>query len=75
MAGQCFGVAPGDHALRKLIGSTREGRKEERLEAGRMAFERAWGDWNFDVRCFREGRGEGVGFVSILYFGVTLLKG
>lgn len=40
-----------------------------------MAFERAWGDWNFDVRCFREGRGEGVGFVSILYFGVTLLKG
>lgn len=55
------------------MGLTVEERKglegSEGLEAGREAFERLWRDWNFGIACFREGRGEGVGYVSSLVLG------
>lgn len=66
-AGQCLGESDKDYALRRSMGLTVEERKGlEGLEAGREAFERLWRDWNFGIACFREGRGEGAGYVSSL---------
>ncbi|SPN99221.1 uncharacterized protein DNG_02258 [Cephalotrichum gorgonifer] len=56
MASVCLDVPPADYVLQHLTGST-----GFEVEVGREAFVRMWNDWNFGVRCFREGRGIGVG--------------
>lgn len=76
MAGQYLDISDRDYALRKSMGLTGDdmGRELEGLETGRLAFERMWRNWNFEVRCFRDGRGEGVDFVSFLVLLSTLLE-
>lgn len=68
MASQYLDVLDRDYALRKSMGLTGDNRGKglEGLETGRLAFERMWRNWNFAVRCFRDGRGEAVDFVSFL---------